>query len=651
MMGGLTVAELTATLGLDDAGFSRGLGGMDAKFGSFSKRGVAAAAGVAVGFATLAAAALKFAGEFDNAYDSIRIGTGATGKALDSLKGSFKNVVKTVPTDFASASSAITELNRRLGLTGPQLEKRSEQFLELSRITGTDVSTNVRDATRLFGDWSVATGAQAGVLDQLFRATQQSGIGLNELMTVVVDNGATLRQLGFDLDSSITMFSKFEKEGVNASKVVQGFGQLNKYATKEGRDGIDVWNETVKAIKNGTEAEAKSIGQKVFGVRAANDMVAAIREQRFSYEDLKASIKGGGDTILKAAEDTNDWAESLTLLKNKALVALEPSLMRIFDGLTKAVDAFAGLDSGTQTALITLAGIVTIGGGATVMLGKLATSVLALKAAFIGASSAGSGLVSTLPNIAKATVGRGPGMLVTPAAGGAAGAAGAGGSAVGAGLLAAGGVAALAAAAAGIAVVAIRNHQVQQEYDKIAEQTGVRIDKGARTWTSGGKGAPVSTNSPMITAENRQQAAVAMSNRPLLQKLEIRAQDATGPAFAKVMARYEEARVLTAKGIGLRSTPRSRWLACSPSRRGSWRRGRAASRRSPPWSASSVRTWSHRSANGCSASRRSWRPLSRASSTSTSRWPPGSSRRSPWGRSMRATHWRPSVTSTPPCSG
>ena len=82
-----------------------------------------------------------------------------------------------------------------------------------------------------------------------------------------------------------------------------------------------------------------AIGAEVFGLRAGPDMVAAIREGRFEYSDFAKAIAGGRDTIGKAAADTNDWRESLTLLKNKALVALEPALSAAFGGLSKAVDA------------------------------------------------------------------------------------------------------------------------------------------------------------------------------------------------------------------------------------------------------------------------------------------------------------------------
>ena len=82
-----------------------------------------------------------------------------------------------------------------------------------------------------------------------------------------------------------------------------------------------------------------AIGAEVFGLRAGPDMVAAIREGRFEYSDFAKAIAGGSDTIGKAAADTDDWRESLTLLKNKALVALEPALSAAFGGLSKAVDA------------------------------------------------------------------------------------------------------------------------------------------------------------------------------------------------------------------------------------------------------------------------------------------------------------------------
>jgi len=337
---GLTVAELVATLGADATDFDQGLDGLLGKFGPVGAAATAAAAVAVAAIAAIGVAVIHYGGQFDEAFDSIRIGTGATGKALAGLQDDFKAVVSSVPTDFASASSAITELNRRLGVTGEPLQTLSEQFLELSRLTGSDVAENVRLGTRLFGDWSIAAKDQSGALDMLFRATQQSGIGMGDLMQTVVEFGAPLRNMGFGFTDSIAMLAKWEREGVNTSTVLTGM----KFALKTfAREGLDPQNalpkyiEKIKAARTATDAMA--IGAEVFGLRAGPDMVAAIREGRFEYADFAKAIAGGRDTIAKAGADTNDWRESLTLLKNKALVALEPALSAAFGALSDGVDA------------------------------------------------------------------------------------------------------------------------------------------------------------------------------------------------------------------------------------------------------------------------------------------------------------------------
>ena len=122
----LTIADLSAKLGLDTSVFDRGITGALGKFNPIGGAALGASA-IAVGaVAAIGVAAFKMGAEFDDAYDSIRIGTGATGARLDGLKDTFKSVVTDVPASFGDASSAITGLNQRLGVTGPRLRDLSE---------------------------------------------------------------------------------------------------------------------------------------------------------------------------------------------------------------------------------------------------------------------------------------------------------------------------------------------------------------------------------------------------------------------------------------------------------------------------------------------------------------------------------------------
>ena len=125
----------------EDAGgglFSKITGGIP----SFAMIGTAA-----VGAAAAAGKALYGIGEaFDEVEDTIRVGTGATGDALNGLVDDAHAVATSIPTSFADAGKMVADLNTRLGLSGDQLQTVSKQYLEAGRILGEDVDVNTTTA-------------------------------------------------------------------------------------------------------------------------------------------------------------------------------------------------------------------------------------------------------------------------------------------------------------------------------------------------------------------------------------------------------------------------------------------------------------------------------------------------------------------------
>ena len=302
------------------------------KFGPVGKAaaaglGVVAVAGVAAG------KALYEIGEsFDDAYDQIRVQTGATGKELEGLKGSFKNVVSSVPTDFDSAAKAVGQLNSRLGLSGKPLEQLSKQILELSRITNTDLETNIESVTRVFGDWGVTVKEQRPALDELYRASQETGVGVSRLADLMTKFGSPMRQLGFSFEETAGLVGKFEKEGVNTELVLGSMRiALGKLASEGVKDPAKALEQLTSQIKNaGSAGKANAMAIETFGARAGPDMAAAIREGRFDLGKLFDTIKNGSDTVMKSGRDTRDFSEQWQMFKNKVLVALEPVAIRVF---------------------------------------------------------------------------------------------------------------------------------------------------------------------------------------------------------------------------------------------------------------------------------------------------------------------------------
>jgi TP901 family phage tail tape measure protein len=339
------VGEGVVPIEADFGPLEKGLKGAESSIGS-KVGGIAKTVGAAFAASgVMAGAALvKIGSDFDDAFDTIRAGTGATGEALAGLQDDFKQVVQAVPASFGDASTAVADLNTRLGLTGQELQDRSAQFLELSRLTGTDVAANVASVTRVFGDWGVAAEDQSATMDKLFRASQATGIGVDALADKVVQFGAPLRQMGFGFEESIALLGKFEKEGVNGELVMGSMRQALGRLAKAGEDPVKAFRQVSEEIAaTGDTSKANALAMELFGARAGPDMAAAIREGRFEIGDLLSTIESGGDTILGVGAETQDFGEKWTMLKNRVFVALQPVATKLFDLIGSGMDRLSGV--------------------------------------------------------------------------------------------------------------------------------------------------------------------------------------------------------------------------------------------------------------------------------------------------------------------
>lgn len=312
-------------------------GAMAGKFGAIGKvagGAFAIGAGAAIGGKVL----FDLGAEFDDAFDTIRVGTGQTGKSLIGLQKDFKEVARNGPDSFGLVGTAIADLNQRLDLSGKPLQALSRQILDLSRITGTDLSTNIQTLTRVFGDWSIPTKDMTGALDELFRASQATGTPIDRLAAVMTKFGSPLRQLGFDFETTAALVGKFEKEGVNTELVLGSMRIALGKMAKSGEPAQETLKRVTDEIKNaGSTSEANGKAIELFGARAGPDMAAAIREGRFEIRDLYKQIADGKDTIQTATEDTSDFAEEWKRLKNELKVSSEPAATATFSGLSKAL--------------------------------------------------------------------------------------------------------------------------------------------------------------------------------------------------------------------------------------------------------------------------------------------------------------------------
>ena len=299
------------------------------------KFGLALAAGVAVVGAGAVAAGkglYNIGATFDDVTDTIRVGTGATGDALDGLVQSARNVGSRVPAEFGEVGTTLADLNTRLGLTGPELENLTAQFLEAGRITGEALDT--QKVTGALSAFEIKGADASTALDHLYQVSQATGIGMNDLASQVASNAPAVQALGFGFEESAAMVGAFDKAGLNSSRMMAGMSKGLVTLAKDGEEPEAAFKRIVGEIGSmsaaGDKAGAVNLASKVFGTRNASAFVGAIDSGTLALDDLTGSIGATNDTILGAGQDTADFAEQWVIFKNQAMLALEPVAARVF---------------------------------------------------------------------------------------------------------------------------------------------------------------------------------------------------------------------------------------------------------------------------------------------------------------------------------
>ena len=301
--------------------------------------GAAAAAGA---LAAAGGALTAIGGQFDDAYDSIRIGTGASGEAFEGLQDSFRKIAGEsigVGSDLGAIGTTLADVNTRLGLTGKPLEELSTQLLQLENM-GVDASIN--EVSQAFTGFGVAAEDMPAALDELFRVSQATGLTVTDLANSAVKAGPQLRAFGFSMSESAALVGSLDKAGIDADKTLGFLSRAMVQFAEDGLEPRDALNATVSEIEAfiaaGNSNAAIGVAENLFGTKGATAFVDAVKSGQLSVEDFMGAAGVSGDTISGLAAETADWAEQLDLLKNQAMLALEPLAMMVFDQLAPALE-------------------------------------------------------------------------------------------------------------------------------------------------------------------------------------------------------------------------------------------------------------------------------------------------------------------------
>lgn len=369
-------------------------------------------------------AAVNSAKELDEGYDTIITKTGATGKAAEDLQKQMDNVFTSIPTTAANAGIAIGDVNARFGLTGQKLGEVSQTFIKFAEINNTDLSSAINTVDGIMEKFGIDASEVDSVLGVMTATGQKTGVSMDTLQASLSKNGGTLKEMGLSLGESVTLLGNLEANGVDTSTAMTALSKANQAAVKEGKSLDSVLKSGITSIKNAkTETDALSIATDLFGKKGATEMTQAIREGRFSIDDLNTSIGDYSTTVQDTYEETLDPWDKMTVSMNQLKTAGAELATTLFDTLKPVIDQvveavkgfttwFNSLSEGQKQLIVKIGLIVAAAAPLLIMLGSVISSIgniISVGGKLItgfgkitSAISAGGGLISTITSLGTA---------------------------------------------------------------------------------------------------------------------------------------------------------------------------------------------------------------------------------------------------------
>ena len=315
-----TIGNLTGTGGEMGSALS---GGMEA---FLSGAGKVAIVGAVASIAAAALAELESIGsEFDAMTDTIIIGTGASGEALEELRQTAMSVSQDVATSFATSGDIIQDFNTRLGLSGEDLQDVSTHAAKLNEILG---GFNYDKMATMFNVWGVGADEMNEKMDYMFGVAQTTGIGFDKLTSIMQSSGPTLQNLGFSFEESANMAGLLDKSGIDASSTMSRRSKALVELSGAGEPAQDAFRRMVGEMQAyldaGDTASAMDLAETLFGTRGAAQFIGALQSGAMNMEELGNAALGAGGNIDETYASIESWPQLWQRIQNSVAAALEP---------------------------------------------------------------------------------------------------------------------------------------------------------------------------------------------------------------------------------------------------------------------------------------------------------------------------------------
>ena len=330
--------SIVADIKANTSDFISGLKKGEESLGSFSKvidKVLGSKGKLILAMAGVTAAAVKMGQALNQSMSEIAKGTGKTGEELYKMRETVHDaLVDGVGRSAQEVGKMMANLNTRFGAEGEQLKKLTKQFDKFSFVTGVETSKAIEQVADVMAKWDIETEDTDKLLDQLTKASQESGASVESLMNGLKSGQAVFSQFGMSATDTIAFMSSLKQNGIEAEQALVGMKTALAKFSQEGINAEEGFAKVKDAIKNASsETEALNIAVNTFGSRNGPEMVKALRNSADGAEEMKNKLLSAGGAL----ESTEEAART----SKEAIADLKSALIGTFGGLFEGIEELA----------------------------------------------------------------------------------------------------------------------------------------------------------------------------------------------------------------------------------------------------------------------------------------------------------------------
>ncbi|NCC88365.1 MAG: phage tail tape measure protein, partial [Clostridia bacterium] len=299
--------------------------------------------------------------DFSKATSELKALTGATGKDLDFLKRSAKELGAQYgksATDIVTAMKLVGSAKPELLQNVEALSMMTESAIILSKATGMSMEDTTNNLTTIMNQFGLSAAEGDRVINTLAAGSKFGAKEVDYLGDSISKVGVTMKSAGLSLETGVAIMELFGEKGVRAETAGNGFKRVLVELQKDTANYTNGVFDLNKAIDNNQNIAGDNIAlQKKFGTEFFG-LAQILFQNKERFKELNQQVTG----TTTAMEQYLDATDNLSGDIDKMTASWKTFILSMEDGQGPIANTFRTLISWVTKGIDALTSLTKSGG-------------------------------------------------------------------------------------------------------------------------------------------------------------------------------------------------------------------------------------------------------------------------------------------------